>query len=216
MRQGPLPHPAPLQPGAVKSCPPTPQTATPGGPPRPGGTTKGIRSPPQKALTQPGRSPLNTLGDLRSGASRRPSSDMGLPTSVCGNSRCSSPWDSVLRMTSSTCGSGGSTTISRTGGGYGSRTSRWHTADQTPTCSKHPRADASRAATERQRPQHPTVQGPRVLGKQEGQGEAAMMVCYAQTVKPEADAESPMRDTPSTVAMVGSESGHYYQMTITP
>ena len=38
---------------------------------------------------------------------------------------------------------------------------------------------------------------------------------YAQTVGPGAHAEPPTRDTPSTVAMVVFESGHYYQVRIT-
>ena len=39
---------------------------------------------------------------------------------------------------------------------------------------------------------------------------------YTQTVGTGAHAEPPPRDTPSTVAMVVLESGHYYQVRITP
>ena len=39
---------------------------------------------------------------------------------------------------------------------------------------------------------------------------------YAQTAAPGAHAEPPPRDAPSTVAMVVLESGHYYQVRMTP
>ena len=39
---------------------------------------------------------------------------------------------------------------------------------------------------------------------------------YAQKAGPGAHADRPPRDTPSTVAMVVLESGHYYQVSITP
>ena len=44
----------------------------------------------------------------------------------------------------------------------------------------------------------------------------AMMERYAQMVGPEAHAEPPVRGSPSTVAMVVLEKGHYYQVRITP
>ena len=55
-----------------------------------------------------------------------------------------------------------------------------------------------------------------MTARERGQNLRAMMDRYAQTVEPGAHAEPPPVDTPSTVAMVVLESGHYYQVRITP
>ena len=52
--------------------------------------------------------------------------------------------------------------------------------------------------------------------RERGQNLRTMTERYAQTAGPGAHAEPPPRDTPSTVAMVVLESGHYCQVRITP
>ena len=98
--------------------------------------------------TQWTRSEHNFRVSAPTSALRRPSSNMGLPTSVC-NPRHSSPWDNVPRTSSSTYGSGVSTTTSRTRDGYGSHTLPGQTRsslhrpspdlDQTPEAGRDPR-----------------------------------------------------------------------------
>ena len=52
--------------------------------------------------------------------------------------------------------------------------------------------------------------------RERGHGLRTMMERYTETVGPRAHADPPPRDTPSTVAMVVLESGHCYQVGITP
>ena len=52
--------------------------------------------------------------------------------------------------------------------------------------------------------------------RERGHNLRTLMERYAQTMGPGAQRESPPRDTPSTVAMVLLESGHYYQVRVTP
>ena len=52
--------------------------------------------------------------------------------------------------------------------------------------------------------------------RERGQNLRTMTKRYSQTARPGAHAEPPPRDAPSTVAMVVLESGHYYQVRITP
>ena len=160
-------------------APPTPQIATRGGPPQPRGTTEGIPHLPQNTLTQPGRSPPNAF----QGCPRRLTLRGGPPPTCSYQHLCAAvrgaphprtaypggihrPVDLVVQLPA---------------GGWGAdmgpaprlATPARPPADQDPTCTQPRRPDASRASSERRRPQHPTIQELRVLAKQDGQGEGA-------------------------------------------
>ena len=128
-------------------------------------------------------------------------------------------------MTSSTCGSGGSTTSCQTRAGYGSGTLPGHrrSSPRRPNPDLH-RASGGGARTAPQLNVNalniPLYNGLAYwesrTAPERGHHLRAMMERYAQTVGPEPHAEPPGRGTPTTVTMVVLGNGHYYQVGITP
>ena len=178
---------------------------------------EGIRRLSRNAPARPGRRPGGTSeASNQTGVSVWPSLHMQLPTSAYGSSRHSSAPGSTPQTTSSTCGSCDSSTISQTRSRYGPHTSPGHTRSLPRRHELRPASSpwGQEEAVQELRDHALNIPAYNALASWER--ERALVERYAQRVGPQAHTEPPRHSAPRTVAMVGLENSHHYQVSTTP